>query len=48
MAELDEVDDLDATERGKGGFGSTGVRNCEGTANSQVSETSQPTPMEVR
>mmetsp|Transcript_7018 Transcript_7018/g.8860 ORF Transcript_7018/g.8860 Transcript_7018/m.8860 type:complete len:188 (+) Transcript_7018:168-731(+) len=41
MADLEEVEDLDATERAAGGFGSTGVsktdENTKANANAQVS-----------
>jgi dUTP pyrophosphatase len=33
--EIEEVEDLDATVRGEGGFGSTGVKQLDGNVNKE-------------
>jgi len=40
IADVEEVDDLDQTARGEGGFGSTGVKRLKGE-NGEVTESSQ-------
>ena len=37
--EIEEVEDLDATVRGEGGFGSTGVKLSDNKENSSVTNT---------
>mmetsp|Transcript_5986 Transcript_5986/g.6876 ORF Transcript_5986/g.6876 Transcript_5986/m.6876 type:complete len:167 (+) Transcript_5986:144-644(+) len=48
MADIEEVEDLDATERGHGGFGSTGVGKQAAVTKTEESENSQRQPKAMK